>query len=104
MLALGSGGVQVVGQARWTGLGRRRVAKHNLTPLRHNQLVGHDDKEIDDCHEDDEVDDRLDKSPDVQISGVTTAVDQLPAETGSFDTALRCRNEGVDDAIGERFD
>jgi hypothetical protein len=75
VLALGRGGVQVIGQARWTGLGRRRVAKHGLTPLRHNKLVGHDDEEVHDRHEDDELDDPRDKRSEIQISGITAAVD-----------------------------
>jgi hypothetical protein len=104
VLALSSGGVQVVGQARWTGLGRRWVAEHDLSPSRHDKLVRRDDQEIDDSHEDDEVDDRRDKSADVQVSGITAAIDQLPAQAGSFDIALRCRDEGVDDVIGEGFD
>ena len=74
MLALGRGGVQVIGQARWTGLGRRRVAKYYLTPLRHDELVGHDDQEIHDRHENDEVDDRGDERSEVQICGIATDV------------------------------
>jgi hypothetical protein len=59
---------------------------------------------VDDCHENDEVNDCGDKTADVQISGVAAAIDQLPAQAGSFYTALRCRDEGVDDIIGERLD
>ena len=104
MLALGRGGVQVIGQARWTGLGRRWVAKYYLTPLRHDELVGHDDHEIHDRHENDEVDDRGDKRSEVQICGIATAVDQLSAQARPLNAALGRRDERIDDVVSECFD
>jgi hypothetical protein len=48
-------GVQVVGQARRAGLGRRRVTKHNLALSGHDGLVRQDGQEIDDSREDDSL-------------------------------------------------
>ena len=91
MLALGRGGVQIIGQARWTGLGRRWVAKYYLIPLCHDELIGHDDHEIHDRHENDEVDDRGNERSELQICGIATAVDQLPAQARPLNAALRRR-------------
>src|SRR5580704_11727844 len=70
VLAPRRGGVQVVGQARRAGLGRRRLTKHNLALSGHNGLVGQDDQEIDDSDEDNEVDDRRDEASKVEEGAV----------------------------------
>ena len=59
------GGVEVVGQACRAGLGRRGITEHGLALSGHDRLVGQDDHEINDGHEDDEVDDRGYEAPEV---------------------------------------
>jgi hypothetical protein len=83
VLAPGRGRVQIVGQARWTSLSRRRIAEHRLNSSRHDQLIGNDDREIHHGHKDDEVNDRGDECTNVEICGIAAAADQLPARPSS---------------------
>jgi hypothetical protein len=104
VLAPRRGGVQVVGQARRAGLGRRRVTKHNLALSGHDGLVGQDDQEIDDSYEDDEVDDRRDKASKVEEGGVAAALDELPPQPRAEIAGLNRGDQRVDDVVGERLD
>jgi hypothetical protein len=62
MLASRRGWVQIVGQARRTGFGWRRITKHDLALSSHDSLVRQDNEEIDHSHKDNEVDDRRDEA------------------------------------------
>jgi len=104
VLTLARRRVQVIRQARWARFGRRRVAKRRPTQPRHDVFVRHDDREIYDRHKDDEVNDCGDERPEVQVCGIATAGDQLPAESRPFDAALGRRDKRVDNIIGESLD
>ena len=104
VLAPRCGGVQVVGETRRTGLGRGRLAKHRLARASHNVLVGHNDQEIHDPHKDNEVDNAGDEGSQVEIRAIATAGDQLPAQSGALNAALRRGDQRVDDVVGERLD
>src|SRR5689334_8935946 len=86
VLALGRSGRQVAGQARGAGLDRWRIAEHHLPAPRLDVLVRHDDDEVDDGQEDDEVDhhgnERADSHAGLRVAGLA----ELDAEADRLST------------------
>ena len=103
VLALGRGSRQVGGQAGRAGLHRRRIAEHRGPAAGRDHLVRHDNHEVHDGHEDNEVDHRGDERADVQERRRVARRTELPAEPDRV-LAFGAGDQRIDDTGCEGTD